>query len=149
MSAPWTESDRADSAVCAALLHTAGLWWGTVCVSQLLMFVIAQTEPRAVISTTGLLVWLAVTWLTMRVLLDANLFTRISGSASPWPSGAELDVSLQRVLGVRVKPLAGEARVRGMTSRIEGAVRLYRALVVLSLLHMLGLMSAWVWHLDI
>ncbi|HRH17635.1 MAG TPA: hypothetical protein PKV17_02765 [Aquabacterium sp.] len=129
---PWSDSERADSAMCAALLHTGVIWWGASCVIQLHLLVFLGTHEHGLDLLLTFLIWSGATWMAVRVRLDALLFDQLARSDGPWQDASSLDGSLEGVLAVRRHPAGGE---RGMQARIAGARRLYRLLVTMCLVH--------------
>ena len=83
---------------------------------------------------------MAGTWLTMRLMLDATLFHALAQNVGPACDLAALDGALHRVLGVEHTQVA-QGLPRSMSSRVAGAMRLFRVLVALSLVHGLILLA--------
>lgn len=129
---PWSDSERADSAMCAALLHTGVIWWGASSLVQLYLLVFFCTRGHWGDLLLSFLIWSGVTWMAFRVRLDALLFDQLARSDGPWPDAVTLDGALEAVLAVKRPPAGAE---RGMQVRIAGARRLYRLLVALCLVH--------------
>lgn len=129
-------TDRADSAVCAAVLRTSLVWWGWMILCGLTLVGLSLAHGAGAWVWLGLAwpLWLAGTWLTMRLLLDAALFTGLSQAAGPASTGPSLDGALTRVL--RVQPrLAADGAPRTLAARVAGAMRLFRMLVAVCVAH--------------
>lgn len=143
----WSQANRGDAALCAAVLHTAWLWWGLGCLMGLACAVMAWCQTSPWIWLGGLGVCVAQSWLTLRCQLDARLFSGVACLSGPWQDGDALDESLQRVLGVRRPRLQTGLALSDMGVRIAGALGLYRRLVGLTLLEALavGLLGVWTW----
>ena len=117
MSEPLADAERADCAVCAALLHASGVWRWLALVAVPLGAAAASLpapRPAGLIALAALA--LAERWLAGRVALDARLF---DGLASGGLGLDGLDGALRRVLAVP----AAKAR-RPLAPRIAGAKRL-------------------------
>lgn len=129
-------ADRADSAVCAAVLRTSLVWWGWMSLCGLTLAGVCVAQGAGAWVWLGLAwpLWLAGTWLTMRLWLDAALFTGLSQAAGPASTGPSLDGALTRVL--RVQPrLAADGTPRTLAARVAGAMRLFRLLVAVCVAH--------------
>jgi hypothetical protein len=145
--APWTADERADAALCAALLGSGGVWWALASVGQLGWWLLplagALSAPFALpalslAAALATLLWIAIAVWAMRVRLDAQLFAALARADGPWADAASLDQALARGFGRTRLPAPG----RDMAARCAGARRLFRRLVVASLLHLLGLLTA-------
>ncbi|WP_290676154.1 hypothetical protein [Aquabacterium sp.] len=128
----WSDSERADSAMCAALLHTGVIWWGASSLIQLYLLVFFCTSGHWGGLLLSVLIWSGATWMAVRVRLDALLFDQLARFDGPWRDASSLDGALEGVLAVKRPPAGAE---RGMSARIAGARRLYRLLVALCLVH--------------
>ena len=115
-----TDEDRADCAVCAALLHASRVWEHLALAATLLGAVAASLPVPRVAVLIGLAVLAALErYLAVRVAIDARLFDRLAdGRLGDLP---RLDGALQRVLAVPASK-AG----RALAPRIAGARRLAR-----------------------
>jgi hypothetical protein len=145
--APWSADDRADAALCSALLGSGGVWWALASVGQLGWWLLplfgALSAPFALPALAGAaalatLLWIAIAVWAMRVRLDAQLFAALARDDGPWDDAASLDQALARGFGRPRLPAPG----RDMAARCAGAQRLFRRLVIASLLHLLGLLAA-------
>lgn len=133
-------ADRADSAVCAALLRTAVLWWAWMGLCGLTLAMLCVAQGAWVWLSLAWPMWLAGTWLTMRLRLDATLFHGLAQAGGALHAGLALDGALIRVLGVPPRPSADGAQ-RTMASRVAGAMRLFRVLLALCMAHGLLLLA--------
>lgn len=127
-------ADRADSAVCAAVLRTSLVWWGWMSLCGLTLAGLCLAQGAWAWLGLAWLLWLAGTWLTMRLLLDAALFTRLSQAMGPASTGPSLDGALSRVLHVQPR-LAADGAPRTVAARVVGAMRLFRLLVAVCVAH--------------
>ena len=117
MSDALTDDERADCAVCAALLYASGVWQGLALVAVLLGAAAAALPvPRLPWLIALAALTLLERWLSGRVALDARLFDRLAAGGLSLDG---LDGALRRVLAV---PTA-DAR-RPLAPRIAGAKRL-------------------------
>lgn len=128
----WSDTERADSAVCAALLHTGWIWWAASCVAQLYLLIFFSTGGHWADLFLTLLIWFGVTWMAVRVRLDAVLFDQLARANGPLADAATLDGALAHVLNVRRH---AESWPRSMAARTAGARRLYLWLVALCIAH--------------
>lgn len=133
-------ADRADSAVCAALLRTAVLWWAWMGLCGLTLAMLCVAQGAWGWLSLAWPMWLAGTWLTMRLRLDASLFHGLAQAGGALHAGPALDGALTRVLGVSPWPSADGAQ-RTMASRVAGAMRLFRVLLALCVAHGLLLLA--------
>ena len=133
-------ADRADSAVCAALLRTAVLWWAWMGLCGLTLAMLCMAQGAWGWLSLAWPMWLAGTWLTMRLRLDATLFHGLAQAGGALHAGPALDGALTRVLGVPPRPSADGAP-RTMASRVAGAMRLFRFLLALCVTHGLLLLA--------
>jgi hypothetical protein len=76
--------------------------------------------------------------LTVRVLLDEKLFKQMSLNSGTWPNGEAIDASLERVLKRNPRNTG-----RTMQDRIQGGMRLYKAQVMLSIVHGASLLASY------
>ena len=117
MSGALTDDERADCAVCAALLHASRVWqWLALVAVPLGAAAAALSAPRPAGLIALAALALAERWLAGRVALDARLFDRLAAGGL---SLGGLDGALRRVLAVP----AAKAR-RPLAPRIAGAKRL-------------------------
>ena len=117
MSDTLTDDERADCAVCAALLHASRVWqWLALVAVPLGATAAALPAPRLAWLVALAALALLERWLAGRVALDARLF---DGLAAGGLSLDGLDAALRRVLAVP----AGKMR-RPLAPRIAGARRL-------------------------
>jgi hypothetical protein len=135
---PWSDAQRADSAVCAAVLSTAWVWCGLTLMCGLAGLSLVWRAGPLWSVAASLPVWLGVAWLAMRVAVDARLFTCLAQADGVLGDAAGLDGALMRAVG---RPPAE----RDLTARIGGAMRLYRQLVALSLVHAVAVLVLLVW----
>ena len=146
----WSETERAEGAMCAALLHTGDVWWGACCVAQLYLLVLFLSAGHWSTLLLTCLIWAGVTWMAIRVRLDALLFDQLARVDGPWRDPLTLDDALVSVLSVKRRSGLGE---RDMRMRIAGAKRLYRRLVALCLIHGMCLLyeclqHVWFWAMT-
>lgn len=115
-----TDDERADCAVCAALLYASGVWqWLALVAVPLGAAAAALPAPRPAGLVALAALALAERWLAGRVALDARLFDRLAAGALSLDGLDGLDGALRRVLAVP----AAKAR-RPLAPRIAGAKRL-------------------------
>ncbi|WP_152606515.1 hypothetical protein [Aquabacterium sp. NJ1] len=134
-------ADKADSAVCAAVLRTSLVWWGWMSLCGLTLAGLCLVQGAWVWLGLAWPLWLAGTWLTMRLWLDAALFKGLSQAAGPVNTGPLLDGALSRVLGVQPR-LAADGTPRTLAVRVAGAMRLLRMLVAVCVVHGCLLLAA-------
>ena len=149
----WDASSRADAALCAALLGTAPRWSWLVALLTIIWVPLTWASSLDWTWVLALGLWGWVTWLTMRCELDARVFRVLAREPGTWQAPGELDASLNRVLGVK---RGVSAAVPGavspaidMASRIAGALRLFRLLVVLACCQTAAVATLWLWHVGL
>lgn len=134
-------ADRADSAVCAALLRTSIFWWGWMGLCGLTLAMLSAPERVWLWLCLAWPLWAAGTWLTMRLSLDAALLHGLAQTDGVACTRLSLDGALNRVLGVQPRH-AADGAPRAMASRVAGAMRLFRILVAVCVAHGLLLLAA-------
>lgn len=150
MSQPltWSNAERADSAVCAAVLATGRWWWWVmmICGAPAAFSIWARHDLMAWCVLCA--AWMLGTWWAVRVDLDARLFHDMAHSDGPLSEGVLLDASLQRVVQGRPRGgREGEPSPRSLPERVAGALRLYRRLVAWSVLQAGG-GAAYLWWVS-
>jgi hypothetical protein len=144
----WDASSRADAAWCAALLGTAPRWWWLVALLTIIWVPLTWASALDWTWALALGLWSGVTWLTMRCELDARVFGALAREPGIWQTPGELDASLKRVLGVKRGVTAALPPALDMASRIAGALRLFRLLVVLACCQAAAVATLWLWHVG-
>ncbi len=133
-AAPDSVAERADCAVCAALLRTSVYWWGWMLLCGLALTMLAAAWGQWPWLVLAWPLWLVGTWLTMRLMLDAALFHGLAQTAGAVCTLQRLDGALFRVLGVR-QQFGADGALRPLASRVAGAMRLFRALIAVCVVH--------------
>lgn len=125
-----SECDKTLAAVCAALLDTVTMIFGFQCLVFIGNIVVVLKQPGGLLGAITVILMLCVTYCCIRLALDAKIFRAFSEKQY---SLSEFDQALM-VLFNRL-PTPTHTKLRDMANRCHGAVRLYRALVIVSVLH--------------
>lgn len=123
-----SECDKTLAAVCAALLDTVTMIFEFQCLVFIGNIVVVLKQPSGLLGAITVILMLCVTYCCIRLALDAKIFHAFSEKQY---SLSEFD----QALTVLFNRLPTPTKLRDMANRCHGAVRLYRALVIVSVLH--------------